>query len=211
MSKGQAHPLVFVARHGNTKLNSIDSFRGPLDVDLDKTGWRQANALKEYLKDECFSYIFCSDKKRTVDTANKIAEAHPDLTVQKHHGLRAFDVGFLGGQPKNEENQKLIEHYVKNPDVPIPDGESLNEFKSRVRPLIKNAVELAINSGKPVLIVAHSSIIHEVGDMIGGHHQYTLVEPGGVACIFVQDGELDAAPVYRKREEAKQPRSEIIT
>jgi broad specificity phosphatase PhoE len=207
----QAHPLVYIVRHGQTVLNKEDAFRGPLNIDLDKTGWKQANTLKEYLKDECFSYIFCSDKKRAVDTAEKIAEAHPDLPVQQNHGLRAFNVGFLGGKPRNEENQKLIEYYVKNPDVQIPDGESLNDFKARVRPLIKEAIELALESGNPVLLVAHSSIIHEVGDMIGGHHQYTLVEPGGVACIFVQDGELDAAPVYRKREEAKQPRYEIIT
>jgi len=47
--------------------------------------------------------------------------------------------------------------------------------------------------------------------MIGGHHEYTLVEPGGVACIFVKDGKLDAAPIFKERPESGQPRREILT
>jgi broad specificity phosphatase PhoE len=207
----QEHPLVFVARHGQTELNKKESFRGPMDVPLDKTGWQQANTLKTFLSGEDICAIFCSDKIRAIDTANKVAEEHPGIPVHINHGLRAFDVGFLGGQVKSEENMKIIEFHVKNPDIPIPDGESLNNFKARVRPLIVEAIQLAIDVGKPVLIVAHSSIIHEIGDMLGGHHEYTLVEPGGVACIFVKNGEIDAAPIFKERPESHQPRHEIIT
>jgi hypothetical protein len=47
--------------------------------------------------------------------------------------------------------------------------------------------------------------------MFGGHHEYTLVHPGGVACIFIKDGKLDAAPIFRERPESHQPRHELIT
>jgi broad specificity phosphatase PhoE len=207
----QEHPLVYIARHGETALNKTESFRGPMDVPLNKKGWQQANALKMYLDGLDFRHVFTSDKIRATDTAKKIMEAHPDAELHINHGLRAFDVGFLAGKPKDEENQKIIDYYVSNPDIQIPDGESLNAFKVRVRPLLVEAIEIAVNEGKPVLLVAHSSIIHETGDMIGGHHEYVLVEPGGAACIFVKDGKLDAAPIFKKRDEAIKPRFEVIT
>src|SRR5208283_378362 len=139
----QEHPLVFLARHGETELNKVDSFRGPMDVPLNKKGWQQANIQKTFLSGEDFSYIFTSDKIRAKDTAEKVGEAHPDIPIIVNHNLRAFDVGILGGQPKNEENQKIIDYHVTNPDIPIPDGESLNDFKTRVRPLISEAIKIA--------------------------------------------------------------------
>ena len=206
----QAHPLVYLSRHGETALNAQDSFRGPIDAPLNAKGWRQANTLKEYLSSVEFSHAFSSDKIRAVSTANKILEGR-DLKNIENHNLRALDVGYLGGQPKNEENLAAIEYYVNNPDITIPDGESLNDFRGRVRPLIADAIQIALDCGIPVLLAVHSSVIHEVGVMLGGHHEYTLVEPGGVACIFIKDGELDAQPIFRPKTPEKQTRGETIT
>jgi broad specificity phosphatase PhoE len=104
----------------------------------------------------------------------------------------------FSGQPKSEENVTKLQNYVENPDIPIPNGESLNQFKSRVRPCLIEGMEIANQSGAPVLFVVHSSVIHEIGAMIEGSHAAVLVEPGGIACICTQGENLGAIGLRAK-------------
>lgn len=206
----QPHILVYAARHGTTDLNQADAFRGPIDAPLDKKGFRDANQLAKYFEPIDLSVIFHSDKKRTRATAELIAKTK-DMKIYPNKDLAAWNVGDLGGQPKNEENLAVIDHHVENPDLILPGGESLNQFKARIHPLIKDAVDMGLDTGVPVLLVVHSSVIHEIGTMIGGHHEYTLVEPGGVAAIFIKDGKLDAQPIFKARPRQNLGRGETIT
>jgi broad specificity phosphatase PhoE len=201
--------ILYVIRHGQTTLNKQNSFRGPLNIDLDKTGWRQANKLKEYFSGVEFSHAFSSPKNRSIDTANKILEGR-DTKLVVNENLQALNVGDLAGKEKTPETDAIVEFHFQNPDIPMPGGESFNDFKARVNPLLKDAIEIGLQEQNPVLLCVHSSIIHELGYLIGGHHTYCLVEPGGVAAVYIQDGELDAEPVYRAKEEITD-RSTAIT
>lgn len=198
----EKHVLVYVARHGTTDLNQKDAFRGPIDAPLDKAGWRDANQLAYYFEPIEISHIVNSDRKRTRATAGAIAERKGIKPIE-NQDLRAWNVGDLGGKQKNKENEAVVDWHVAHPEVPLPGGESLDAFKARVRPMLAGAIQVALQCGVPVLLVAHSSVIHEVGSMIGGSHEYTLVEPGGVAAIYIQNGELDAEPVFKARPHAK--------
>lgn len=194
----EALPLVYMARHGRTSLNKSGCFRGPIDAPLDSSGWNDAHTLAKYFEGVDLSHIYHSDKIRATSTAKTIAD-RKHMTATPNSNLQAWNVGDLGGEPKNPANLQLIEYHVQNPDEPLPGGESLNEFKSRVQPMLDDAIEMAIDSGCPVLLVAHSSVIHEAGTVLHDDHDAALVEPGGVACIFIKDGQLCAAPVYRPK------------
>lgn len=194
----QKHILVFVARHGTTDLNAKDAFRGPVDAPLDKAGFRDANQLAHYFEPIELSHIFHSTKKRTEATAKLIAEPHGIKPISNAE-LCAWNVGNLGGKPKNDENNAIVEWHVEHPDVPLPGGESLHEFQARVQPIIAEAIDEATKIGVPILLVAHSSVIHEIGNMMSGDHDHTLVEPGGVCAIYVQNGKLDAEPIFKSR------------
>jgi broad specificity phosphatase PhoE len=190
----EKHMLVLLARHGTTDLNAKDAYRGPIDAPLDIKGKRDAHKLAYYLEPIAVSGVVLSDRKRTRETAHIIAD-HKGIDrnmLTENPGLRAWDVGNLGGKPKNAENVKLVDYHVEHPDIPLPGGESLAEFQSRIRPLIVEAIR----------IVVHSSVIHEVGTMFGGRHDYTLVEPGGLAAIYIQNGKLDAEPIVKPRPES---------
>lgn len=199
MPAGERHILVYIARHGTTNLNKDGCFRGPIDAPLDSKGWRDANQLAHYLEAVDLAGIFHSDKKRTSDTADVIAQRHKDVPVFANRDLSGFNVGDLGGEPKSKENLDIIADHVKHPDKPMPGGESLNHFRTRVRPLIAEAVELAMEAGKPILIVAHSSVIREVDNMYGSGRSTALAEPGGVVAIYIQDGKLHVEPVFKPR------------
>ena len=187
--------VAYFVRHGTTALNDSNSFRGPLDPPLDEAGATDALRLKEFFKDTEFGDIYASDKLRTQTTAATILQPHErDFVSTK--ALNAWNVGYLAGQ-KKDEHQAEIEHFQKYPDHRIPKGESLNEFKDRVGPAIDEAIKRGEESGKPTLVVTHSSVIHEVGAKLHGNHTAALVRPGGVVAVKRENGELKAVPIVR--------------
>lgn len=195
------HILLMAARHGTTDENEQNIFRGDTNPSLDEQGFRDANELSFYLQPVDFSYIFTTGKRRTVQTAKVIAEGRRVQPVA-NCGLFPWNTGVFGGQPKNAENKKKLQYYIENPDVSIPDGESLNEFKCRVIPLLQDAVQLGFDSPDPVLLVIHSSVMHELGELITGNHEDAHVKPGGVSIVYMQDGKLGIEPVFKVDERA---------
>lgn len=189
------HILVYAARHGTTTLNAAGCFRGPINIPLDDAGVADAKRLAMYFKGQHLAGIFASDKIRAIDTAKAIG-VHNQAPIMVNSNLQPLNVGAFAGKPK-AENEKEFMAYIRNPDVQIPGGESLSQFRARVQPVIQGAVRLAVQAGVPVLIVAHSSVIHEIGNLINQDHVSTLVKPGGVAAIYLEGGKLKAAPLYR--------------
>jgi broad specificity phosphatase PhoE len=190
--------ILYAARHGQTRANAQNKFRGSLDVSLDATGITQAEALADYFKDIQISSIIYSDKTRSTETADIIARRKPGIKCFGTPNLHAWNVGMFSGQPKSPENIAKLERYINNPSIPIPNGESLNEFKARIRPCLVEGMEIANRSGAPVLFVVHSSVIHEIGSMIEDSHDAVLVEPGGIACIYVEGENLGALGLRAK-------------
>lgn len=192
------HIITYLARHGTTDLNQKDAFRGPIDAPLDREGWRDAHQLAYYFNPLELSHIFHSGKIRTRETAKLIGD-QKDIKPTENKDLAAWNVGDLGGQPKNKKNLDLVEWHVQHPSVPLPGGESLDEFRERVRPIIAGAIDLSMDCGCPLLLVCHSSVIHEAGSMIRGDHEYALVEPGGVAAIYIAEGKLGMEPIFKPK------------
>jgi broad specificity phosphatase PhoE len=188
--------LVYVARHGQTTLNKDQCFRGNKNPPLDATGIKQAHQLAHLFSNIDISHIFCSDKVRATNTAEIIAAAKSS-PIHKSESLRALNVGDFSGQKRTPEAEACLQRYIDHPDEPIPGGESLNEFKSRIRPCIQQAIDLFMECGEPPLIVAHSSVVHETGAVLYGDHKSVLVHPGGAIAIFVKDGKLGAEPIFK--------------
>lgn len=177
--------VLYAARHGNTVLNQKNAFRGSMNPDLAPEGVEDAEVLADYFEPLELSAIFYSDKKRSTQTADIIAAKKPDVECYPTKSLWAWDVGMFSGEEKTPENVEKLDYYVQNPNVTIPEGESLNGFKDRVRPCIREGLEIADRCGAPVLFVVHSSVIHEIGAFINaGDHNSALVKPGGLAVIY---------------------------
>lgn len=175
---------MYIVRHGTTKLNEQNRFRGPLDVPLDEKGKRQADAVGKLLASKPIGTIFHSDRKRASETAKRIESfQRSDHKMVVLPRLRAWDLGEFAGKEKNAENTRAVDEFVRNPNKRVPGGESLNEFRKRVRPVFDAAESAAKRASAPPVFVAHSSIIHEIGQMYNGSHQSALVEPGGIVAI----------------------------
>ena len=177
-----ARLLAYFVRHGETGLNADKCFRGPFDPSLNEHGYADAEKLKSYFKDVDLGESFSSPKLRAQETANIILSPH-DTEPMIDKNLMAWNVGHLGGLKKSK-HQDEIDYYQNHPDEPIPGGESLNAFKTRVRPSIRHIIQRGVETGLPSLAIAHSSIIHEIGAMFHGHHGAVLVHPGGVVGVY---------------------------
>lgn len=203
--------IAYVARHGATVLNDEGKFRGMANPPLNANGRADAHKLAFYFEPIDLSAIFYSDKLRSEETAGIVAHKKPAVPCFPCPNLWPWNVGKFSGQPKDKKNCDELEYYVQNPDVSIPKGGSLNEFKSRIQPCVMEAMEIANKAGKPVLLVVHSSVVHEVGSLINSDHGSTLVDPGGVAVVFSQDGRLHASPVFKPYTHKEESRAETIT
>ena len=200
----------YIVRHGQTVLNQTHRFRGAANPALDETGIKQAHALAHLFEPIEISHIFCSDKQRSIKTANIIAGAK-GIKVHSSSSLNALNVGEFSGQKRTPESEAALEVYLKDPGTQIPGGESLSDFQARIRPCIQEAVEMYFQCGTPPLLVAHSSVVHEVGTLVANDHNAKLVEPGGVLAVFYKNGKLDADAIYRPLKSNPKSHSETIT
>jgi broad specificity phosphatase PhoE len=200
----EAFPLLYCVRHGRTILNDQGCYRGPLDPPLDKQGLRDAHKLAEYFSEiDTYPVIYHSGKKRSELTSQIIANRKDGIELRTIKELEPLNVGHLAGEEKTKETEAEVRYHVEHPSVPIKDGESLNDFRSRVRPILLEGIDAGLESGLPVIFVVHSSIVHEVGEMLSGNHEATLVKPGGVACVYIRDGRLFCEPVFRPESSTK--------
>jgi len=174
--------LAYFARHGTTDANKAGEFRGPSNVPLDDEGKQDAELLRDYFKDIELGTVFASDKDRTMNTAHTIVDPK-GLEIHPMKELNALDVGFLAGEPK-AEHQKVVDYFQKHTHQSFPLGESIDAFRERTQPVIRHAIATGKKSGKPTLVVAHSSVIHELNHMLTGDHNQTLVKPGGLVGVF---------------------------
>jgi alpha-ribazole phosphatase len=205
------HTLLYAARHGQTTLNKSNCFRGNANPPLDAQGREDASALADYFKDIRLSAIFYSDKKRSSETADIVARCHPNVPCHGTDSIWPWNVGMFSGQPKSPENVAKLDHYIENPDIKIPNGESLNDFKARIRPCLLEGMEIANKAGAPVLFVVHSSVVHECGSMVRGDHNAALVEPGGIARIFTDGHSLEAEPLFKVSPQPIRVRADTIS
>ena len=196
MPPNGATPVVYVARHGQTTLNKDKCFRGNANPPLDSVGLKEAETLAKLFDKIDISHIFCSDKQRATKTAEIIAKSK-GCEIHQAECLRALNVGDFSGQKRTPESESCLQTYLDDPETQIPGGESLNKFKARIQPCLQDAISLFTKCGIPPLIVAHSSVVHEVGNAVRGDHKSLLVEPGGAVVVFFNGTKLDAEPIFK--------------
>ncbi len=87
---------IYLVRHG-TIQSAVDPkrFIGQADPPLNAEGFQQAERLAEALGDAPLSAVFCSDLKRSVQTAQIIAKPH-QISCIPRRDLREISLGRLG-------------------------------------------------------------------------------------------------------------------
>ena len=147
---------VYVARHGETTWNVQGRIQGRSDPSLSPEGYAQSQALLEHLKDRTISTIYTSTLKRSILTAQPIAD-HFGLPLHEQPELDEIAFGILEGKQildSDGEVRREWERFKKNPfTYHIPGGENYADVTKRIRPFEETI--LRNHRGEEILIVGH--------------------------------------------------------
>ena len=149
---------LILIRHGVTRWNKERRYCGHKDIGLSREGRYQVKLLFNRLNTIRFDKIYCSNRKRAIQTARILFKREK---IIRHQGLREIDFGVLEGLRYEEIVQKyahLYEKWLKDSfKNNVPGAEPMNVFKRRVGGTIKRIIRS--NHDKTIAIVCHGGVI----------------------------------------------------
>lgn len=135
--------------HGTTSDNSNQISSGWFDVKLSEMGIKESIKLKDHVKDEAFNVVFCSDLKRSTDSAKLTFEGVVPIVLDER--LRECNYGKFNGQSSCIVGPMKLNAVREK----FPDGESYEDVKARMDDFLKFLKQHY--DGKSVAIVAHQA------------------------------------------------------
>ena len=159
--------LLFI-RHAETSM--AGTFCGHSDPPVNAAGHRQIQRLVESLRSEPIAAVYTSDLQRAATTARALAEFFAIPCIIRRD-LREIDFGMWEGLTWNEI-EKLDLPYAtrwldKFPQLPAPDGESVEIFAARVRRETRYLLRQFEHSLPPsqsslIAVVTHAGVMRAV-------------------------------------------------
>ena len=186
---------LILVRHGTTTLNVQNRYRGRRDVPLDAQGYQDAVDAARQLSSAGLNAVYTGPLRRTIATAQIIADEArvPDLRIL--HGLNNVDYGAWEGLTAAEASMfspEAFELYTSAPERAVcPAGERLTDAQNRM----VEAVELigSRHAGETVVGVTHAVMIRLLVARVtgvGGERWRLPVGRGSLTSMTVSDGRI---------------------
>lgn len=186
---------LILVRHGTTTLNVQNRYRGRRDVPLDAQGYQDAVDAARVLSSCGLTAVYTGPLRRTVATAQIIADEArvPDLRIL--HGLNNVDYGVWEGLTAQEaelQDPRAFAAYRTSPETAVcPAGERLTDAQAR----ITQAVELIgeRHAGEVVAAVTHAVMIRLLVLGLSGRSGESWRIPvgrGSLTSVTVRDGRI---------------------
>ena len=151
---------IYIARHGQTDWNLLGKWQSRTDVPLNKTGYRQAEKLRDKLAEQGvrFNVAMTSPLVRAVETAKVLLEGS-HVIAQDNLALIELDMGDYEGRKEKDVRAVLGDDQYDQwrstmMCVPAPGGESITDVARRLQPVV---TWLSQQIGS-VLIVGHQYV-----------------------------------------------------
>lgn len=141
---------VYIVRHGEVPHNALKQYNNE-NEDLNENGIRQANELKEKIKNINYDIIISSPLLRAKHTAQIINVNNKKILINDK--LKERDPGDLSGKPLTVTNRD--EYWNYNTTIIYGTSENIREFFKRIYNFLE---DLKKEDYESVLIVAHSGV-----------------------------------------------------
>ena len=141
---------VYIVRHGEVPHNALKQYNNE-NEDLNENGIRQANELKEKIKNINYDIIISSPLLRAKHTAQIINVNNKKILINDK--LKERDPGDLSGKPLTVTNRD--EYWKDNTTIRYGTSENIREFFKRIYNFLE---DLKKEDYESVLIVAHSGV-----------------------------------------------------
>ena len=182
-----------LVRHGETEWNAARRIQGQIDIGLNETGLRQAEAAGRWLKTAGIAALYSSDLKRARTTAEAIGRALGLVPVLLPE-MRERRYGAFEGLTYDEAKAKYPAGYAafegRNADYNFENGESLHDMFQRVISRLKEVA--AAHPGQNVVVVLHGGVLDIINRFVRGNSLETprdfLIPNAGLNWIAAVDG-----------------------
>lgn len=141
---------IYIVRHGQVPHNALKQYN-TTDEDLTDLGIKQAEELRDKIKDMKFDIIICSPLNRAKHTAEIININNNKIIYDDR--IRERSCGDLSGKPLEVTNRE--EYWNYNTTIKYGTSENIKLFFDRVYNFLD---ELKTKDYDKVLIVAHSGV-----------------------------------------------------
>ncbi len=186
---------IFLVRHGTARVNAENRYRGRWDVPLDVQGYEDAVDAARALSGVRLSAVYAGPLRRTIATAQIIADQSgiPDIRILQQ--LTNVDYGMWHGMTAAEaeaNNPKAFGLYCTSPlECACPNGERLVDAQERM----VEALQLigVRHPGENVAGVTHSVMIRLLVARvagISGRGWRLPVSRDGIVELHVEDGSV---------------------
>jgi alpha-ribazole phosphatase/probable phosphoglycerate mutase len=150
---------LYLIRHGEIEGEQPRRYNGHKDVDLTDNGRSQIRRLAYHLQDVTFSAIYASDLRRSVESAEILAQNRGVQPISLS-ALRERNFGLWEGLTFEEVDQRYPETFrswAKNPLTHSPiGGESTLEARDRIIPALENII--LNHPNQTIAVVAHGGV-----------------------------------------------------
>jgi broad specificity phosphatase PhoE len=185
---------LYLVRHGTTTLNVENRYRGRRDIPLDAQGYQDAVDAARRLSGEGLAAVYTGPLRRTIATAQIIADEArvPDIRIL--HGLNNVDYGAWEGMTAEEAamfDPEAFTLYRTSPgQAACPLGERLSDAQQRMI----DALQLigSRHAGETVAAVSHAVMIRLTMVALGGVHGENWRIPVGRGSVTAFDLERGA-------------------
>jgi probable phosphoglycerate mutase len=152
--------LIYAIRHGETAWNKATRIQGQLDIPLNETGLRQADAVGRALAEATIDAIYSSDLIRAVQTATPLAQAK-GLNVVPVQGLRERHFGVWQGETYGEIEEKFPHDYsrwrLREPEFAVEGAENLIVFQARMAQALQTLAQA--HPGQTIAVFTHGGCL----------------------------------------------------
>lgn len=157
---------LYVIRHGRTPWNEKGLMQGWVNIKLSETGKKEAEYIREKLKNINFDVCISSPLKRTLETASIVTNGKCKIVTDEL--LIERNLGEFEGK-KYDDYQKLnYWNYKLNND--LYGVEPVKNILKRTSDFLNNLKE---KDYKTVLIVSHAATIRAINYNIKGYDSNT--------------------------------------
>jgi probable phosphomutase (TIGR03848 family) len=186
-------PLLLLIRHGENEYVKTSKLAGRLPgIHLNERGQKQAQALRDALKDIPLKAIYSSPLERAMETAAPIADARK-LRVIPEPDLMDTNIGSWQGKSLKVLRLTKLWRIVQNAPsrFRFPDGESFAESQTRYVSALERIIKKHNKPRDIVAVVFHADPIKlAVAYFLGmplDHFQRLSCETGSLTALYVSD------------------------
>ena len=172
--------VIYLIRHGKTLATEKNLYCGASDIDLTRKGKKEILTFKNkdiYPKCDAF---FASELKRSINTLKLMYG--DEIEYKAFSTLNEQNLGQLDMKSYDDiKNSPLYKAWLSDMtgDVKCPNGESLNQFRLRVKLGFHRLIEdIKSNDRKNAVLVTHGGVISVImGSIFSNKKSYKEWQP----------------------------------